>query len=330
MSAPNHLDPKSLEQLVKMHKQGIHHKDIAKILDVTTEFVDRYMRDLSISNKGKGSLTLRNLTKEQEQQILQLLQDGRDDDYISRATGYPSDLIRKLRKKHGINVMSAAERTFLELSLKLRNKYYYKQLKTQLTPEELALFECMWVDYMLQFKEDVLPTEENAIKQLIVMEILMDRSMTERRRSLKDIEQYSTELDAEYNKEPHDRDAARIHWLTEKKTMAEMAQKANTDEHNKLLQRAQALQKDLKSTRDQRVDRIENSKSSWLGLLRYLEDERIREREGLEAEVVKESANYQLEKYANSHKYADDSYDLPILTPETIVAFDETKSEDKK
>ena len=59
-----------------------------------------------------------------------------------------------------------------------------------------------------------------------------------------------------------------------------------TNEYTKLLAEQQKISKDLKATREQRIKRIEDGKSSWTGLIRMLEDEKIREAEGRQMEIL--------------------------------------------
>ena len=76
-------------------------------------------------------------------------------------------------KKHIENMslsyvgMSDKEKMDADLRKRLRNRAYWKEVEKQLTDNALAYFESIWVDLVQQFREDVLPTEELQIKQLI-------------------------------------------------------------------------------------------------------------------------------------------------------------------
>jgi hypothetical protein len=90
-----------------------------------------------------------------------------------------------------------------------------------------------------------------------------------------------------------------------------------TNEYTKLLNEQQKISKDLKATREQRIKRIEDGKSSWVGLIRMLEDEVTREKEGREMEIL----NIATEKYKNRlneyHTFQDNTVDKPFLTPDS-------------
>ena len=95
---------------------------------------------------------------------------------------------------------------------------------------------------------------------------------------------------------------------------------ASTDTHEllKVLNEQQKISKDLKATREQRIKRIEDGKSSWIGLIRMLEDEEVREREGREMEILKRATDKAKESLHEYHTYNDNKVDVPLLTPESI------------
>jgi hypothetical protein len=96
-----------------------------------------------------------------------------------------------------------------------------------------------------------------------------------------------------------------------------------TNEYTKLLNEQQKISKDLKATREQRIKRIEDGKSSWVGLIRMLEDEEIREKKGREMEIINLATEKSLQSLHDYHEYQDGTVDRPFLTPESV-------QEDKK
>ena len=91
-----------------------------------------------------------------------------------------------------------------------------------------------------------------------------------------------------------------------------------TNEYTKLLNEQQKISKDLKATREQRIKRIEDGKSSWVGLIRMLEDEEIRENEGRRMEILNMATEKSKEKLLEYHTYADDIVDKPFLIPDDV------------
>lgn len=210
------------------------------------------------------------------------------------------------------------------LKRKLHSKTFWNEITRQFDEDsgELQYFEDTWVGLIKQFREDVLPAEELQIKQFITIDILINRSMKERKRHISETEKLQKLVDKEYEKNESDRDIPRLANLETQLNFARNSIASYTNEYTKLLNEQQKISKDLKATREQRIKRIEDGKSSWVGLIRMLEDEDIREKEGREMEILAmatEKAKKQLYDY---HEYADHSVDSPILNPEAIQSHD--------
>ena len=215
--------------------------------------------------------------------------------------------------------MSVDEKDDLSLRKKLLDKEYWVEIEKQFTESEIEYFIAIWIELIKQFREDVLPTEELQIKQLITIEILINRCMVERKRSLEDIERLDRALKEEYLVPVEDRDMNMLMNLEQQISLARGTQTTHTNEYTKLSKEYKDLAKDLKATRDQRLKRIEDGKTSWIGLIRMLEDEAIREREGHEMEVISFAADKSVESLSEYHSFEDGKLDMPILTPETVI-----------
>jgi hypothetical protein len=202
---------------------------------------------------------------------------------------------------------------------KLHSREYWAEVLLQFTDREIKYFENLWVKLIKQFREDILPTEELQIKQLITTDILMNRCMVERKRSLEEIERVDSFLTEEYIKPLGERNIERIMNLEQQLSLVRGSQSTYTTEYTKLSKEYKDIAKDLKATRDQRLKRIEDGKSSWIGLIRMLEDEDVREREGLDMEVMSISADKVLDELSEYHTYNDGKVDRPIMTPEVVL-----------
>lgn len=212
------------------------------------------------------------------------------------------------------------EETDKTLRRKLHAKTFWVEITKQFDKStgELQYFEDTWIGLVKQFREDVLPAEELQIKQFITIDILINRSMKERKRHIADTEKLQEEVDREY-KLPEDlRDGPKLANLETQLSFARNSIANYTNEYTKLLNEQQKISKDLKATREQRIKRIEDGKSSWIGLIRMLEDEEIREKEGREMEIMNMSVEQQIKKLSEYHEYQDGEVDTPLLTPETI------------
>jgi hypothetical protein len=203
---------------------------------------------------------------------------------------------------------------------KLHSKSFWYEIERQFDKDsgELEYFENTWVGLIKQFREDVLPAEELQIKQFITIDILINRSMKERKRHISETEKLQRLVDAEYDKPEDQRDIPRLANLETQLSFARNSIASYTNEYTKLLNEQQKISKDLKATREQRIKRIEDGKSSWVGLIRMLEDEEVREKEGREMAIL----NMATEKYKKDlfgyHNYQDNKIDKPFLNHESV------------
>jgi len=206
------------------------------------------------------------------------------------------------------------------LKHKLHSKTFWQEIRRQFDEDtgELAYFEDTWVGLIRQFREDVLPAEELQIKQFITIDILINRSMKERKRHISETEKLQKLVDKEYEKSEDQRDIPRLSSLETQLSFARNSIANYTNEYTKLLNEQQKISKDLKATREQRIKRIEDGKSSWTGLIRMLEDEELREKEGKEMAILNMAANKTFHKMSDYHSYQDGVVDKPFLTPDTV------------
>jgi hypothetical protein len=213
------------------------------------------------------------------------------------------------------------------LRQKLHAKTFWTEIERQFDKDtgELDYFEDTWIGLVKQFREDVLPAEELQIKQFITIDILINRSMKERKRHIADTEKLQTEVDREYQLDEELRDGPKLANLETQLSFARNSIANYTNEYTKLLNEQQKISKDLKATREQRIKRIEDGKSSWIGLIRMLEDEEIREKQGREMEIMAMAVEKNKELLSEYHQYADDGVDMPLLTPETITKRDKNE-----
>jgi hypothetical protein len=206
------------------------------------------------------------------------------------------------------------------LKHKLYQKNFWPEIERQFDKDsgELDYFASVWINLMKQFREDVLPAEELQIKQFITIDILINRSMKERKRHIVETEKLQKLVDNEYSKSENERDIPKLANLETQLSFARNSIANYTNEYTKLLNEQQKISKDLKATREQRIKRIEDGKSSWTGLIRMLEDEEIREKEGREMEILALATQKHKNNLENYHSYADNTVDKPFLTPDSV------------
>jgi len=203
---------------------------------------------------------------------------------------------------------------------KLHTKTFWPEITRQFDSDtgELQYFEDTWIGLIKQFREDVLPAEELQIKQFITIDILINRSMKERKRHISETEKLQKAVDKEYEKSEDQRDIPKLANLETQLSFARNSIANYTNEYTKLLNEQQKISKDLKATREQRIKRIEDGKSSWAGLIRMLEDEEIREKEGREMEILSMATEKTKQVLYDYHTYQDNTLDKPFLNSESV------------
>jgi hypothetical protein len=235
------------------------------------------------------------------------------------------DPVKRYINENNLLIDPEDKAAYATLKDKLHSKTFWNEITRQFDEEtgELEYFENTWVSLIKQFREDVLAAEELQIKQFITIDILINRSMKERKRHISETEKLQKLVDQEYEKPEDTRDIPKLANLETQLSFARNSIANYTNEYTKLLNEQQKISKDLKATREQRIKRIEDGKSSWVGLIRMLEDEQIREKEGKEMEILKLSAQKATKNLSSYHTYQDNTVDLPFLTPETIEKINE-------
>ncbi len=221
------------------------------------------------------------------------------------------------------------KKTTLSLRDSLHARDYWDNLKQQLTTSELQYFESMWIRLMDQFREDVLPSEELQLKQFILIDILIDRCLIERKKHIEETERLQKLVEEEYNKDAGLRDDAILAVLEQNLSYARNSVSSHTTEHMKLIDKSQSLSKDLKANRDARIKRVEDSKTHWAGLIRLLEKEDEKIRLGDEMEVMRIAKDKSRDKLAEWHIYQDGKADQPFLNADTIKDDDTNDGNDE-
>ncbi len=259
------------------------------------------------------------LSKDEEQFILKNVHEMEIPKIAEALNRTTEPVLRYIKENNLISANKLEENDVARLKKLLHSRPYWREMKLQLTEsgDEIEYFEDGWINMMQQFREDVLYSEELQIKQWMVLEILMNRSMKERRKHQEEADRLQKVLNEEYDKNEENRDKMYIANLESQLTFCRGAITNYTNEHTKLLNEVKFISKSLKANRDERIKRIEDGKSTFQGLLRMLEDEEARSKMGDEAELMKLAKNAAVKRLSQLHQYEDGKLDQPFLTPET-------------
>lgn len=198
----------------------------------------------------------------------------------------------------------------------------WEAIKDEFTDKELKYFLHMYGKYMSQFKDDVLPTEENQIFQAIKLELLMRRNLLTVKKGKQDIrhlEEQIMALTEKYSGQDMPDNARNLILNFQNQIMSlKAANGTRTTEFIKLGEKHSALFKELKATRDQRVSKAENSAKDIFTLLKQMQDPRFREKEGRQQSLVKLAVEKEKKRLGEYHTYEDGSLDRQILSADTI------------
>ena len=206
---------------------------------------------------------------------------------------------------------------------KLRKTRTWLQLQDEFNVSELEYFEEKYAQYISQFKEDVLVTEETQIFLVIKLEIMLHRNAKAKHGSSKEIsrivgirDEFISTFKLSAPMKDHDR--TYVLELDTQIQAQKTAEAARSGEFLKLEEKHQALLKDLKATREQRISRVESSRESFLAIIKKLQDQEERDSSGIHMELMKMVGEKEMDRLSEPHTYLDKVIDLPILNADTV------------
>lgn len=215
-------------------------------------------------------------------------------------------------------------------SLRLRPEW--KQFEQQFTPEELEYFEYKFVQFMTDQFADIYPTEEMQLFHVITLDILAQRALKEQKFIMSEmarIERLIQEEEELLDEEEGQGEEDRLRGLKGEYDKYRASMKLMAQRNESYLMRQSVMLRELKGTRDQRIKVLEGSQHSFLGYLRYLQDEEFREKVGRDMELMRVATEKQQEKLSAPHEYVDGVVDYPLLTPELVMKLDEAEELEK-
>lgn len=227
--------------------------------------------------------------------------------------------IKKYIEKHLGKKVVKGQRIAKTADYNIENSHIWSEIKQEFSPPEQRTFLYHWERIVSQFKEDVLPTEELQIIDMIKLELLMGRALRQQRESHKSIEEYEKEIKKIKSLDVAEQDNIRIGQLDQLITFHRAALESLTKEHSDLLNRKMALMKELKGTRAERIKRIEDSKQTFLGWVsELLQNKKLRVQLGDYIEKMRIAIDVEKIRLMTPHKYMDGEMDCPLYTAETL------------
>jgi len=248
-------------------------------------------------------------TKEEIADIEQLVKDGM----------VATEIAKRLKR----SIKSILERvSFIDAHkiLDIRETEQWPILKGQFSKEEQDMFIYHWKEIISQFRDDVPHTEKMQIIDLIKVDIIMNRLLTQERQQKLDLEELRRLCDEEKEKSFADQDQNLI-FNYERQIGFAMA--AQTDVHKSfevLLKDKKQMLSAMKATREQRIKRIEDSKETIVGWMRNLllhPEERLQV--GIDMEKMRLAVLEETARLSQWHKYEDGMLDQPFLNENTVM-----------
>lgn len=225
----------------------------------------------------------------------------------------PVAAIMRERERMGIGVTAS------DVSTTLDNSVEWKQLAKEMSQDELEYFKYRYTKLYAQFADDILPTEETQLVDLVRYEILKGRCMVEINKTeikLRELEPLHRELAKSLA--PGDREGLEdVQNLERQINGLKNSTVYKTKELNDFQQRHEKLLTGLKATRDQRVEILDKRKTSFIDVLKAIQDPEYRRKEGIRFAAAKIGAEKQKAELASYHTYMNGEVERPLLTEET-------------
>ena len=193
----------------------------------------------------------------------------------------------------------------------------WKDIKKQFNEDELDTFLYNWKNIYQQFKNDIYATERMQIVEICRLECLINRALSKMNSSSQVVDDIKKQLDDEKNKEP--KDFMKIDDLQRMIVELYVSNSNFTKEYKDLLDKKQALLKETRGSREQRIKRIEDSKenlTSWITKL--IDDPDLRRKMGIDMEKFRLAMDVELKRLSEYHEFLDGTLEQPILNADTV------------
>lgn len=207
----------------------------------------------------------------------------------------------------------------------LENKYYFKLVKEQLITgsNELETFINGWIDLYIQFKEDISSSEEQDIREMLMLRIQSERIRIAEVKNIERISDIEAVLRTEYRKPFNDRDVTLISRLETELNICRSNVTAYINQIKIINSDVKDLAKSLKGTRDQRFSRVDSGDKTFASLIRRLQDDKKRLELSRETELIKIATDAKREQLEGYHTFADGQVDCVILNENSAKKFKE-------
>jgi len=255
------------------------------------------------------------ISKEEEGEIQRLIDQGYLADQIAARLDRDPESVREfIKRKFGVGASEQEAAAF-----ELQSRPYWSELELQFTKSELEMFKYHWSRIISQFKDDVIPTEELQVVDLIKLELLMNRCLKQNKENIEQISVYEALVARERAVDADQQNRDEIFNLDRQVASLKASQESLNRDYRELQSKKSTMLKEMKATREQRVKRLEDSRQSFTAwIVHLMTHPDVAKRYGLEMEKMRMAMLKERERLAAYHKYEDGLVDQPFLNYETI------------
>jgi ATP-dependent helicase YprA (DUF1998 family) len=208
---------------------------------------------------------------------------------------------------------------FEQAAYELEERPYWVELNKQFTFDELELFKYHWGRIINQFKDDVFPTEELQVVDVIKLELLMNRCLEQNKANIDQISAFESLVQEARALDVDQQDTDEIFNLERQVAALRAAQESLNRDYRDLQTKKSSMLKEMKGTREQRIKRLEDSKQSFTGWVAHLmQNPALTQQYGIEMEKMRLAMEKEKERLSAFHQYEDGQVDQPFLTPDTV------------
>lgn len=229
-----------------------------------------------------------------------------------------SEGVSKWLARHGIKNSDFydSDEDRSRIKTELMAEPFWIQVQNQYTPNEQLYFIAQYCEHVIQMEKitGVDYSEKMQIMHLIRSEILMDRILERQKRAHAeeqkiyiDIAKLDPKVDAMEIKALRARAESCVHEFS-----------SYSREGKDLQDRINALRKELKMTREQRIKDYQDVDKNFENLVKNMQHSKFRSDEGKEINAFRAAMEVEKRKLSEWHEFADGKADIPFLTPEVV------------
>ncbi len=213
---------------------------------------------------------------------------------------------------------ASKEATQRDILKRLREKPFFKDLREQLTSNEQSYFEDYWVTIITEMNADVLAVEELDLKEMLMLEVMKSRLLAESKRAIDERDEARIRLEKQMKKVESNRDKMAVRVYRETISSSQNYLSGFNKDFKELSEKSNKIKQSLQQTRAKRTEHLEKSAIDFKALVILLNDMAIKERVGMEAEIIKAATQRKTKELSKYYTYVDGSVDRPILNSKTV------------